>query len=154
MIMLSEYGSAVFIARDKCRSKKRRGIKELIPFKTIIGKNGRIKIEKNPLYKPMTREERFEIEREEIKNIHKYLLEKYPDKDYAEKFMQEEDTIRWLGEIPKHTKESLKCKYLNEDKHHCDLKRESTSCYTCCYECFGANINCGDVCIIKDKLLK
>ena len=27
-------------------------------------------------------------------------------------------------EIPYHTEESLKCKYLNEDKHHCNSKAE------------------------------
>lgn len=149
MIILEGYSAAVFTARDKCRSKKRRNIKELNPYKFTRDKYGNVNVEKNPLYKPMTREERFEIEREEIRNIYKYLLERYPDKDYAEKFMQEDDTIGWLSEIPKHTEESLQCEYLNEDKHHCNLKRDTTSCYTCCFECFGGNKDCGKVCILK-----
>ncbi|KQC91380.1 hypothetical protein AM596_15240 [Clostridium perfringens CP4] len=148
MIILSEYGSAVFVAREKCRSKKRRSIKQMMPFRTITKPNGSVIVVKNENYVKETREERFEIEREEIKNIYKYLKEQYLDKDYAEQFMNEEETQKWLGEIPYHTEESLKCKYLNEDKHHCNLKRENTSCYTCCYECHTSKC-CKDACILK-----
>lgn len=96
MIILSEYGSAVFLARDKCRHKDRKNIVKLLPHKLIaditIVDGKEIKCKRpvpNPEYDPYKEGELERIRQEENEDMYEYLKERYPDKDYAERFKNE-----------------------------------------------------------------
>ena len=93
MIVLNEYESAVFWGREECRHKDRKSWRKLSPFKfiddthSIDGKDVPCqRVIPNPEYEPYKEGELEKIEQEENEMIYKYLKEKYPDKDYAEKF--------------------------------------------------------------------
>lgn len=93
MIVLNEYESAVFLAKDKCRHKDRKPIIKLLMHKliddvtTINGKDIPCKRPiPNPEYEPYKEGELKRIEREENEMVYKYLKEKYPNEDYADKF--------------------------------------------------------------------
>ena len=142
MITLSEYGSAVFLADMSINLKRKRNP----PYFTQRELDGRINLTKNPNYKKESREERVEYERKRIELIREYLLENYSDTHYADIFMEDEETKKWLVDLRYHTEETLQCEYLHKDKRHCNKLRTETSCYTCCYECFRGGNSCKNAC--------
>lgn len=93
MIILNEYESAVFLARNKCVHKDRKSIMKLLPQILVDGVSviGDKEIPckrpvPNPEYEPYEEGELERIKKEENEMIYKYLKEKYPNEDYAEKF--------------------------------------------------------------------
>ena len=148
MITLSRYGSAVFLADMNIKLKRNKTPPYLIP-KDIDNKVSNLI--PNPNYKKESREERVEYERRRIELIREYLLENYLDTHYADIFMEDEETQKWLTDLRYHTEETLQCEYLHKDKHHCNKTRK-TSCYTCCYECFQGGNSCKGACkFIKES---
>ena len=96
-IILNEYESAIFIAREKCRSPKRRKTRELLYWtfvpSTMIINGEKVSCEspvKNPDYRPYEEGELEAIRQEENEQIYKFLKEKYPNTNYAEEFKKYE----------------------------------------------------------------
>ena len=96
MIVLNKYGSAVFLAMDKCRHKDRKNIIKLLPNISVDGvcviDSKEIPCKRfmpNPEYEPYKEGELERIEKEENEVVYEYLKEKYPNKDYAERFKKE-----------------------------------------------------------------
>lgn len=130
-MILKGLNAAIFLADNKINIKRK-------PIENPFSFN----------YKKETREDRLLYERERIQKIYEYLLEHYPETNYAEEFMNCPSTKEWLEDLPYHTEQSLKCHYLNSDKHHCNKKDRDTSCYTCCFECSNGGIKCNNACIL------
>lgn len=137
-IILEGFGAAVFIAGISFVDEKIDT--EYVPpyLKTKIkrGINGSVSFERNPKYPYKTREEE-----REARYIHEqkrrdytiaFLQENYPETDYAERFAQNN---KWNNPLRYHNEETKDCEFLEEDGTHCKKKRESTTCYTCCFTC-------------------
>lgn len=133
MIELTAYGSAVLLADMEFRDK------DYVPSwksHNFIRKGTKTYVEKNPNYPYKTREEerlaRYKHENKRREFIIQYLKDKYSNKDYDERYEHEN---KWNLPLKYHNEETLQCTYLHEDKHHCNKKRKSTTCYTCCFDC-------------------
>lgn len=79
-IVLDELGSAIFIA--ECKVGYKFNIKTDMDIIFNKDSNGRISIKPNPNFIGK-KEVKNKIKQGKI-NVYNYLLEKYPDKDYAE----------------------------------------------------------------------
>lgn len=149
MIILSKYGSAVFLAQEAARKAiPRPKIIETLPY---IWQNN--KMINNPRYinqgtKEEQRIKRWERENKDREFIINYLKENYPNSDYAEKYDSEDNC-----NIPLrfHNEQTLNCEYLAEDKRHC-IKERDTSCYTCCYVCYHGSICDNNNCIYLNEV--
>lgn len=97
MIVLSEYGLALFLAKAECMHKDRKDYKELskIDFKTETRTINEKEIKcdvviPNPNYSPYKDGELERIDKEENRDIYNYLKENYPGENYSEIFKKNE----------------------------------------------------------------
>lgn len=130
MIELDPYNSAILLAdvafKDPIKEKR-------IPPHFYEKEGRRTRIIPNPEYNRETqRIRKWEKENRKRKFIITYLKEKYPNTNYAERYEQDN---KWNKSLMYPTEESKKCEYLHEDGRHCTMKRDETSCYTCCFVC-------------------
>lgn len=128
--ILSHYDSAVFIARMKhTDSKLEERIKRLLEPKVEA---------KYKLGCEEKRIVRWEKEQEASQFIIAYLKEHYPDSDYAEKFMKNDE---WQEKLRFPTEESVICDCHPEgDTRHCGDDIHTNGCYTCCFVCFSPKL--------------
>jgi hypothetical protein len=142
-IILSGYNAAVFMADLNFKDDE-----YVFPYRSTLakeGKDGMIRFENNPNYPYKTEDEeriaRYRYEQKRRKFIYNYLKENYPDTNYAENFLEQNE---WGNPLRQHSERTKNCKHLNEDGRHCDMKRANTTCYTCCYNCLFPTGYCRD----------
>jgi hypothetical protein len=137
MVQLSAYGTAVFLAETEYTNNRlklgtTRGSSSLSLLKRLRGSS----FNPNP-YVPKLSAEELRVQRWEKEKVKRdfvltFLKEKYPDKGYADLYLQDN---HWDKPLMYPTEESKQCEYLNEDGRHCNMKRTETTCYTCCFVC-------------------
>lgn len=137
-IVLDQYSSAVFLAHMAYGNSKQKP-PELKLF-------GGLKVEEwfKVKHTDEHRKKRWDAEKLRIDWIYKFLLENYPDKDYASRFLV--DNSGWLQELKFPTEESKNCPH-HLDNNHCSLNRIG-GCYTCCFVCHSPKLCNYAVCSI------
>jgi hypothetical protein len=138
MVQLNAYGSALLIAdmaySDGRRKSGKSGGRSALMLLQIMRGNVVTRDSNVPkLTVEELRVKRWEEENEKRKFVLDFLRTNYPDKAYADKY--EKENV-WSKPLMVPTEESKRCEYLHEDGRHCTMKRDDTSCYTCCFVCY------------------
>jgi len=150
LITLNKYDSAVILASMELTNKHGRTPSKLDKHKVIINKNclSGFTFKINPNYNDEeTRIAKRMKDNERIEFIINHLKEKYPDKNYAENF-KNNNPIKPLN-YP--IEKSINCIHLSEDKRHCNITHDN-GYYTCCYFCWSNKCKWTN-CIYKNKLV-
>lgn len=144
MIVLDEYGSAVFIAEMEFGDKYGGSPSKLDKFITKREGN-KVCFEYNYDAEKVRIAKR-EKDDERTRFVINYLKENYPDTDYADTF-EKRNSIKPLN-YP--TERSRNCPH-HSDERHCKNNHDN-GCYTCCFVCWNNKCEWSN-CIYKDDLI-
>jgi len=149
-ITLSKYDSAVLLASMEFTNKYGRTPSKLDRHKIIIDKDcsSGFTFKTNPNYNDEEiRVVRRKKNNEETLFVINYLKEKYPNRDYAEKF----EKSNLIKELNFPTEKSINCIHITKDGRHCNMTHDN-GCYTCCFVCWGNKCEWSN-CIYKKELI-